>query len=93
MSSSELKASWATSLRHLAASRFYLPQDLPSGEAAQFWSEAEGYLHHNELGLALDYLIGLGEVCSAPPEFWQELLLAARNMGTGEIADAILAKL
>jgi hypothetical protein len=93
MSSPELRASWATSLRHLAASRFYLPQDLPSAEAAQSWSEAEDYLHHNELGLALDYLVGLGEACSAPPEFWQELLLAASNMGAGEVADAIRAKL
>jgi len=93
MSSPELRASWAISLRHLAASRFYLSQDLPGAEAIQSWSDAEDYLHHNELGLALDCLVDLGEACSAPPEFWQELLLAAINMRAWEIADAIRAKL
>ena len=93
MSTPELRASWATSLRHLAASRFYLAHTLPSAEAAQCWSDAEDYLHHNELGLALDCLVALGEACDAPPEFWRELLLAASNMRAGGIADAIRAKL
>jgi len=41
----------------------------------------EEFLHHNELGLALDDAMELGELCSAPKEFWGELHSAAVNMG------------
>jgi|APAra7269097080_1048540.scaffolds.fasta_scaffold13477_1 hypothetical protein len=77
----ELKASLAITLRHLAASRFYLPQTLPSQDADACWLSMEGFLHHNELGLALDDAMELGELCSAPKEFWGELHSAAVNMG------------
>jgi hypothetical protein len=81
MSPFELKASLAKTLRHLAASRFYLPQTLPSQDADACWLSMQEFLHHNELGLALDDAIELGEICSAPKEFWVELHCAAANMG------------
>lgn len=84
MVSEELKASLAVTLRHLAASRFYVPEHLPSKDAEECWAQAQEFLHHNELGLALDELQALGELCSAPKEFWVELFLAAENMGLAE---------
>lgn len=92
MSSSEPSAVWAASLRHLAAARFYLPQQLPCA-ADSLLSDADEYLHHNELGLALHTLIDLGEACGAPADYWQELLMAADHMGLQESRDEILAKL
>jgi hypothetical protein len=38
------------------------------------------YLDHNELGLAFDELIRLGEFHTAPCDYWQPLLLAAHHM-------------
>ena len=81
MTTEELRKSWAITLRHLAVSRFYLQEHLPGNEAEECWTQAQEFLHHNELGLALDELQALGELCSAPREFWSELLSAAENMG------------
>jgi hypothetical protein len=72
--------SWAVTLRHLAACRYYLPELLPIGEARAIEREFAHYLHHNEFGLALDEADALGELCSAPGAFWKELQLAARSM-------------
>ena len=76
-----LRDSWAISLRHLAASRFYLPEKLFFEEAIEFEGQLIELLHHNELGLALDAAEMLGTICNAPKEFWEELKMAAENMG------------
>jgi len=81
MSPIELKASLAKTLRHLAASRFYLPQTLPRQDADACWLSMQEFLHHNEFGLALDDAVELGELCGGPKEFWAELHSAAVNMG------------
>jgi hypothetical protein len=81
MSQAALKASHAVTIRHLAASRFYLPETLPTQEAEGCWQSMWEFMHHNELGLALDYAIELGDFCSAPREYWAELRFAAVNMG------------
>ena len=91
MSTPAQKYSWAVSLRHLAASRFYLP--LAEAEADSAWSAVGHYLHHNELGLALEEAVGLGLACEAPREYWTELLLAAENMQYVEQLQAIRARL
>jgi hypothetical protein len=91
MSTPEQKTSWAISLRHLAASRFYLP--LAEAEADSAWSAVGHYLHHKEFGLALDEAVGLGSECEAPREYWTELLLAADNMQYVEQLQAIRARL
>lgn len=85
--------SWAITLRHLAASRYYLPEQLQDSEAVALWQEIEGFLHHNELGLALDDLEILGNHVSAPVEYWRELLLAAQNIGSKEHVARLQSKL
>ena len=93
MASPELKLSWAISLRHLAASRYYLSEQLPSEDANNCWTMLQEYLHHNELGLALDEAEYLGVLCDAPSEFWAELLSAAEQMHRAESASRIRQKL
>jgi hypothetical protein len=93
MTSDELRKSWAISLRHLAASRFYLQEHLPNTDAEEAWINAQAFLHHNELELALEELQELGELCSAPRAFWSELLLAAQNMSLADNADFIQQRL
>ena len=87
MENRALAESWAVTLRHLAASRFYLPELLPTEQARAAEREWAHFLHHNELGLALDEAEALGEECSAPAAFWRELRLAAANMGLIEAAE------
>ncbi|WJN57362.1 hypothetical protein OH686_01355 [Pseudomonas sp. SO81] len=93
MTNEELRKSWAVTLRHLAASRFFLLEHLPSQEAEDCWAQAQGFLHHNELGLGLEELQELGELCSAPKEFWLELLLAAENMGLEAHSESLRQRL
>ncbi len=81
MSQADLHASQAVTLRHLAASRYYLPEALPTEEAERCWQSMLSFLHHNELGLALDDAIELGQLCSAPNDYWAELRFAALSMG------------
>ena len=81
MDNEELRKSWTVTLRHLAASRFFLLEHLPSQEAEDCWAQVQSFLHHNELELGLEQLQELGELCFAPKEFWLELLLAAESMG------------
>ena len=84
MSTSDLRAPWAITLRHLAASQFYLPASFAAEGPNAAWAPVKDYLHHNEFGLALDEAIELGAECSAPREYWTELLLAAENMSLTE---------
>jgi hypothetical protein len=93
MINDELRKSWATSLRHLAASRFYLPEYLPNSDAEKSRINAQSFLHYNELELALEQLQELGELCSAPKAFWSELLSAAENTNLTGNADFIRKKL
>ena len=86
MADSKLRETWARILRHLAAARFYLPEQLPSDEAQLIEAQFRQFLHHNELGLALAEAEALGTLTTAPREFWTELLLAAEIMGENEIA-------
>ena len=83
----DLADSWAVTLRHLAAARFYLAEHLPMGEARAAERDLAHYLHHNEFGLALGEAEALGEMCQAPAAFWLELRLAAANMDLNEEAE------
>ena|SRR5690242_1425276 len=80
--SEELK----TSLRHLAAARFYLPVAPVESPELGTVSQLEQFLHHTEFALAMEELEGLGEANDVGPEFWKELALAAENMGLTEPA-------
>lgn len=44
------------------------------------------FLKHNELGLALEELEGLGTHNGVPTNFWAEMSEAARNMEMEEVA-------
>lgn len=85
MTSEELQRSWRITLRHLAASRYHLPERL-EGEALDAASQLEHFLHHNEFGLALDEAEALGELAESNAAYWEELRLAADNMGRYEAA-------
>ena len=69
-------------LRHLAAARFYLPEQL---KPTEFGADEQylRYLHHGEYGLALDEIAAIGEEHRGFAEerlFWRELELAAIAM-------------
>ena len=81
MVSMELRELWAKVIRHLAASRFYLPELLPDADALAEEEKMNHLLHHNELELALEAATALGQRMEAPPEYWLELKLAAATMG------------
>jgi hypothetical protein len=84
MASTELRESWAITLRHLAASRYYLAERFTAESALSCEQDFNRFLHNNEFGLAMLEAEALGQRCDAPPEFWRELLLAARSMGDAE---------
>ena len=75
-----LEESWKRTIEYLetAKSRLSLPlqEDFERGTLGRYIE----YLSFNELELALDELIGLGELNKAPVEYWRDLEVAARNM-------------
>lgn len=73
--------SWAVTLRHLTASRFYLSETLGSAATMILERDFVGFLHHNEMGLALGCAEELGRISNAPRAFWVELRMAAESMG------------
>jgi hypothetical protein len=88
----DLRESWAITLRHLAACRYYLPEVLTAPraiEAERMWNE---YLHNNELGLALSEAEVMGQEQHAPAAYWAELRAAAANMGLEEDAASFAAR-
>jgi hypothetical protein len=82
--------------RHLAASRYYLPERLPSDSAKAAWARVEHQIHCNELKGALDTAMALGNEIGAEKEYWRELLLAVRNMEldehAGKLAELVRAQ-
>ena len=87
-----LRESWAITLRHLAASRYYLPEQLPTETARQTEESMTSYLHHNELGLALADAEAIGVELSPPSPYWHELSLAAISMNMPEAAARFAAR-
>lgn len=70
-----LWASWGRTRGHLDAARSHLTR-VPDSELA----EAVEFLEQNELGLAFDCLVELGDDLDLPLRFWQDLDRAAREM-------------
>ena len=87
-----LAESWAITVRHLAACRFYLPERLAAEASLVAELELAHYLHHNELGLALEAAEALGNTLKPPTQFWRELQLAASSMGMAEAAGRYAAR-
>ncbi|WP_159024657.1 MafI family immunity protein [Streptomyces sp. NRRL F-3307] len=70
-----LQASWNRTRNHLEAARVHL-----TGLADIDLSATLEFLQHNELGLAFDCLVDLGDDLDLPLTFWQHLDRAAREM-------------
>lgn len=92
MVTQDLTSSWAITFGHLIASKNHLPSPLPTG-AVEILRQMDEFLSHNELGLALNELESLGELCHSPPVYWEELRLAAENMGLSEESSRFAARL
>ncbi|MFD6293832.1 MafI family immunity protein [Streptomyces sp. NPDC060235] len=69
------QASWNETRGHLDAARVHLTGLPDIGRSATL-----EFLEHNELGLAFDCLIDLGDDLDLPLTFWQHLDRAAREM-------------
>ena len=87
-----LAESWATTIRHLAACRFYVPEHLAAEASVAAELELAHYLHQNELGLALEAAEALGDTLKPPTQFWRELELAATSMAMPEAAARYAAR-
>ncbi|MFJ8098748.1 MafI family immunity protein [Streptomyces griseofuscus] len=70
-----LQTSWNRTRGHLDAARVHL-MGLPNIDLSMTLE----FLEHNELGLALDCLVDLGDDLDLPLPFWQHLDRAAREM-------------
>ncbi|MEU3440939.1 MafI family immunity protein [Streptomyces griseoincarnatus] len=70
-----LQASWNQTHGHLDAARAHL-MSLPDIDL----SPTLEFLEHNELGLAFDCLVDLGDDLDLPLTFWHHLDRAAREM-------------
>jgi hypothetical protein len=75
-----LEQSWHRTRRHLDTAARLLPADPKRGPDGGSIAAYSDWLEHNELELALDELLMLGEANSAGTEFWQTLLEAANEM-------------
>ncbi|WDO07611.1 MafI family immunity protein [Streptomyces murinus] len=71
-----VQASWNRTRNHLDAARIHL-----TGLANIDLSATLEFLEHNELELAFDCLVDLGDGLDLPLTFWQHLDRAAREMG------------
>jgi hypothetical protein len=89
----DLHRSWAQTSEHLKAAQALLPpitlEDPEIGTLARF----NEWLDHNELELALDELVGLGELNQAEIPYWQRLVAAAENMGLTRQSRILQAKI
>ncbi|MFF2629300.1 MafI family immunity protein [Kitasatospora griseola] len=70
-----LQAGWNRTRGHLDTARARL-----AGRPGIDLSVTLDFLEHNELGLAFDCLVDLGDDHDAPLAFWQDLDRAAREM-------------
>jgi hypothetical protein len=80
MDRARLKSSWDTTSKHLTAARALLPLVPIASDDGATLENFEQFLEHNELGLALDELAGVGLKNGASVAFWKLLKLAAENM-------------
>lgn len=83
------EASWARTRAHLDRAWVLLPPPTADGLGLDVFSE---YLDHNELELALDALVEVGDDRGAEAVFWLALAEAAREMGLNDRADDLLSR-
>ncbi|MEV6979408.1 MafI family immunity protein [Kitasatospora sp. NPDC093806] len=70
-----LQAGWHRTRRHLDDARAHL-----AGHAGIDLTATLEFLQHNELELAFDCLVDIGDALDLPLAFWQHLDRAAREM-------------
>jgi hypothetical protein len=75
-----LEESWRRTRGHLDAAARLLPAAPKRGSEGGSFAAYLDWLEHNELELALDELLLLGEANSVVTEFWQALLDTANEM-------------
>jgi hypothetical protein len=89
----DIHESWRITIHHLENARKLLPMPAapdPDGATIDRYKE---WLAYNELELAFDELEAIGLVNACPPAFWQELGIAAENMGLRERANRCHARI
>jgi hypothetical protein len=79
MATVELHHLWAAVRRDFDLARTLLPNPLAEKEGSA--ARLANWLDHNELELALDELMALGEENAAPKAYWDYLRSAAERMG------------
>jgi hypothetical protein len=77
----ELQERWARTTRHLQSALSCVTQVSPHGACGERIRWVREWLDHNELGLALGELEALGESLHLEEAFWEQLTLAATEMG------------
>jgi len=75
-----LEESWCRTRAHLDAAARLLAGEPKRGAEAGSFAVYSDWLEHNELEIALDELLLLGEANSVVTGFWQALLDAANEM-------------
>ena len=85
MNRTELERSWAITKNHLESARRLIPEESPTDDVMQSRARYYEWLDHNELELALDELISIGDELvdngvQLPADVWSELAAAASNM-------------
>jgi hypothetical protein len=82
MPDAKLLKSWKVTQTLLDRARNALPtSEQHEQEYTALLAEYQGYIEHNELGLALDTLEELGHLLPCRGGFWRDLERAAENMG------------
>jgi hypothetical protein len=89
----DLHASWEITRVHLEAAYNQLPSPVKEDVSGPTVESFHEYLTHNELGLALDELEGLGQFNNCSSAFWRELAAAAQSMNLHEHVARYRAKL
>lgn len=89
MASKELIELWEDVVLLLRTAQSRLTGGAHSPEVDALILEADRYLDHNELGLALDALVEAGKLGSPNGKFWSGLAQAAKRMDLPEKVDEL----
>jgi hypothetical protein len=89
----DLHQRWAQTSEHLKAAQALLPPITLEDPEIGTLARLNEWLEHNELELALDELVSLGELNQAELLYWQNLLAAAENMGLTRQSAILRAKI
>jgi hypothetical protein len=89
----DIHASWAITRGHLEAAYNQLPSPVKEDVSGPTAENVREWLNHNELGLVLDELEGLGQLNNCSSAFWRELAAAAQSLNLHDHVARYIAKL